>query len=131
MGQIQGDGALNINIDNNSRKQRPRPVLGLLALENPIPRPPGDVGNPATYPGPVLVKTVPGATIDRLVRRGDPALLAPLLEAARELVARGAAAVSTTCGFFILFQAELAAALPVPVALSSLLQLPQIGRAHV
>ena len=38
-------------------------------------------------------------------------------------------ALTTTCGFMVLFQQALAAELPVPVFTSSLLQLPFIERA--
>lgn len=99
--------------------------LGVLMLDTRFPRPPGDIGNPATFAAlgiPVRFRTVTGASPVRVIREGDPALLAPFIEAARELVAQGAALISTSCGFLAGFQPELAAALDVPVVSSSLLQ---------
>lgn len=108
--------------------ERP-PVIGILVTDAVISRPPGDVGNPATYPFPVLYQKVPSASLERIIEKEDPELLPPILEAGRELVRKGAAAITSTCGFMILYQAELARALPVPVFLSSLLQLPFIRTA--
>jgi hypothetical protein len=103
-------------------------AIGILVLDARIERIPGDAGNPRTYPFPVRLQTVSGATIDRLIRRRDPALLTVFTAAGRELVRQGVQAITSTCGFMILFQQELAEALPVPVFTSSLLQLPFIER---
>jgi len=53
-------------------------------------------------------------------------LLEPFINAGWELIRQGAQALTTTCGFMILFQEELAREFPVPVFTSSLLQLPFI-----
>lgn len=103
--------------------------IGILKMDAAIRRIPGDGGNPASYPFPVLVETVRGATLERLIRERDPGLVAPFVEAGLRLVRQGVQALGTTCGFMILFQRELARALPVPVYTSSLLQLPLIERA--
>jgi hypothetical protein len=105
-----------------------KPVVGILVTDAVILRPPGDVGNPATYPFPVLYQRVPTASWERIIEREDPELVGPILEAGRKLVKKGAAAITSTCGFMILYQPYLAGALPVPVFLSSLLQLPFIRR---
>ena len=102
------------------------PQIGILMTDAVIQRPAGDVGNPATFPFAPLYERVAGASLDRLIRLKDPGLLAPFVAAGQRLAARGARAVTSTCGFLILFQSELAAALPVPVFTSSLLQLPMI-----
>jgi hypothetical protein len=103
-------------------------VVGILVMDAHIERIPGDAGNPDTFPFPVRCRNVPGATLDRLIRKRDPSLLAPFVEAGLDLIREGARALTTTCGFMVLFQEELAAALPVPVFTSSLLQLPLIHR---
>lgn len=100
--------------------------LGILMLETRFPRPPGDVGHPASWHMPVRYRTVEGASPQRVVREGDPALLQPFVDAGRALVAEGARALTTSCGFLVAFQAELQAALPVPVWTSSLLALPAL-----
>jgi hypothetical protein len=104
------------------------PAIGILVMDARIERIPGDVGNPATFPFPVLCRTVAGATLKRLITEQDPSLLEPFIAAGRELVREGAKALTTTCGFMILFQKDLARELPVPVFTSSLLQLPFIER---
>lgn len=102
--------------------------IGILMLETRFPRLVGDIGNPATFPFPVIHEVVARATADRVVRPGppDPALLAPFLAALDRLAARGAAAIATSCGFLSLYQETLAARSPVPVLTSSLLQIPLV-----
>ena len=53
-------------------------------------------------------------------------LLPDFLDAAAELVSLGAEAITTNCGFLSLFQQELAAHVRVPVATSSLIQVPWV-----
>lgn len=89
--------------------------------------PPGYVANPATFDFPVICETVEGAWVER-VFRGDPALEPALIAAAQRLVNRGAAAISASCGFFVRYQAAVAASVNVPVATSSLLLLPVLLR---
>jgi hypothetical protein len=105
--------------------------LGVLMLDTHFPRVPGDIGNPATFDFPVRYQTVHGASPQRVVRERDPALLRPFIEAGHALVAEGATAITTSCGFLVLFQRELQAALPVPVWSSSLLLLPGLSHAGV
>lgn len=89
--------------------------------------PPGYLANPATFEFPVICETVEGAWVER-VFRGDPALEPALIAAAKRLVERGAAAISASCGFFVRYQAAVAASVDVPVATSSLLLLPALLR---
>jgi Asp/Glu/hydantoin racemase len=103
-------------------------AVGILMLEARFPRIPGDVGNAATWPFPVLYKVVRGASPERVVRQRAEGLLDAFLEGGRELVALGADGIVTNCGFLSLFQADLAAACGVPVATSSLMQAPVIER---
>ncbi|MDA0997716.1 MAG: aspartate/glutamate racemase family protein [Proteobacteria bacterium] len=103
-------------------------ALGILMLEARFPRIPGDTGNARTWPFPVHYKVVRDATPDRVVRKGAQGLYGKFLEAARELVADGVDGITTNCGFLSLFQDDLAAALPVPVATSSLMQVALVNR---
>ncbi len=109
----------------------PVPWLGVLMLETRFPRLLGDIGHPQTFGFPVRHAVVAGASARRVVRERDPALLAPFVEAGRRLADEGATAITTSCGFLVLFQRELQAALPVPVWTSSLLLLPELPRAGV
>ncbi len=100
--------------------------LGVLMLQARFPRIPGDMGNATTWPFPVLYKVVNGASPEKVVLQGAKGLLPDFIDAARELVALGAEAITTNCGFLALFQRELAEAVQVPVATSSLLQVPWV-----
>lgn len=100
--------------------------LGVLMLEARFPRILGDMGNAATWPFPVLYKVVSGASPEKVVLKGAAGLLPDFIAAAQELVRLGAEAITTNCGFLSLFQQELAAAVGVPVATSSLMQVPQV-----
>jgi Asp/Glu/hydantoin racemase len=102
--------------------------LGILILETRFPRILGDIGNPDTWPFPVLYKTVSGASSQRVVVERGRGLIGPFLQAARELEAEGADGIATSCGFLSLFQDKLAAHVGVPVATSSLMQIPLIER---
>lgn len=100
--------------------------LGILMLDTRFPRIPGDMGNAATWPFPVLYRVVRGADPERVVLQGARGLLPDFIAAARDLVDLGAEAITTTCGFLSLFQRELAEAVDVPVATSALMQVPWV-----
>lgn len=102
--------------------------VGILMLEAHFPRIPGDMGNATTWPFPVHYKVVRGASPDRVVRQGAEGMLQPFIDAAQELAADGVDGITTNCGFLSLFQDELAAAVPVPVATSSLMQVELVNR---
>jgi hypothetical protein len=104
------------------------PVLGILTLDTRFPRIYGDAGNPATWPFPVRIRAVAGATPERVVRDRATGLVDAFIEAGRALAAEGVAGITTTCGFLCLHQQSIAAALPVPFASSSLLQVPLLAR---
>ena len=101
-------------------------AIGILMLEPQFPGIHGDVGNAATWPFPVLYKVVTNASPNRVVRQNPKGLLESFLDAARDLVKNGVDGITTNCGFLSLFQAELAAAAAVPVASSSLMQVPWV-----
>jgi Asp/Glu/hydantoin racemase len=104
-----------------------RPV-GILVLEEHIPCPPGTPGNPTTFQHPVCYEVVKGAGVEALALPVSPEAALPFLAAGNALVERGAAAIIGNCGLMIVHQATLAAELPVPVFLSSLLLVPLIAR---
>jgi hypothetical protein len=104
------------------------PALGILVLDTRFPRVVGDVGNPVTWPFPVLTKVVRDASPERVVRGRAEGLVEAFVAAGRGLAAEGAAAIITTCGFLALHQRSIAVRLPVPFASSALLQLPLLER---
>lgn len=101
--------------------------VGILMLDARFPRIPGDMGNAATWDFPVHYRIVRGASPDLVVRQGASGLLPAFIEAARELVADGVDGITTNCGFLSLMQTELQAAVPVPVATSSLMQVELVN----
>lgn len=111
----------------------PRPVvhgltLGVLMLDTRFMRFPGEIGNGATWSVPLQFKIVRGATPQRVIEDQGRGLLDPFVQAAQELIDLGVRGITTSCGFLALFQRELSTRLPVPVATSSLLQVPMVER---
>ena len=100
--------------------------VGILMLDTKWPRPPGDTGNALTWPFPVLYKVVPGATAKVVIHEKGKGLGQAFLDAAAELVKEGADGITTTGGFLAIFQKQLAAHVNVPVASSSLMQIPLV-----
>jgi hypothetical protein len=100
--------------------------VGILMLEARFPRIPGDMGNAGTWPFPVLYRVVRGASPQRVVMEKAEGLLDAFLQAGRELVELGADGLTTNCGFLSIYQKELATHVGVPVATSSLMQVPFI-----
>ncbi len=103
-------------------------MLGILTLDTAFPRIRGDVGAPETFAFPVRHLTVRGALVDDVVHRRSDALLPQFVAAAAELVEGGCVGITTTCGFLVRWQRELAAEIEVPVLTSSLLQVPLVQR---
>ena len=101
--------------------------VGILMLDARFPRIPGDMGNSLTWDFPVLYKVVRDASPDQVVRHRAEGLLESFLSAARDLVASGVDGITTNCGFLSLYQRELAAAVDVPVAASSLMQVQMVN----
>lgn len=101
-------------------------VLGILLLDTTFPRIPGDVGNERSYPFPVRIKKVLGATVQRVVYDADPTLRMLFIDAARELESEGVAAITSSCGFLSPIQKDVAEAVNIPVFLSSLMQVPMV-----
>ena len=100
-----------------------RPV-GVLMLAENIPCPPGTPGNATTFSCPVYYEIVHGVGIDSLRRPEGGAGVDAFLEAADRLMARDVCAITGNCGLMIVHQDAIARHVPVPVAMSSLLQLP-------
>lgn len=100
--------------------------VGILMLDTRFERIPGDIGNPDTFPFPVLYRVVPGASTRRVVAESAESLIDSLCDAAVELVRDGAKAITTSCGFLAVIQTQIAQRCTVPVAVSSLLLVPLV-----
>jgi hypothetical protein len=97
---------------------------GLVQLESLV----GNSTNPASYTYPVRFYHVRGANIHTILENPDKEVLRTMIMAAREMVANGIRAITTSCGFNAIFQNEIADALDVPVFTSSLLQVPLVQK---
>jgi len=100
--------------------------VGILMLETRFPRIYGDIGNAQTWPFPVHYRVVRGATPEKVVRQDPLKIVDDFIDAGRELVRMGCDGITTNCGFLILIQNQVKDALNVPVASSSLMQVPMV-----
>lgn len=98
--------------------------IGIVTVDLKYPKIPGNVANATTYAYPVLYEKV-SFEIEQLFA-GDPSIERQVLDAARKLEAEGARAIVGACGFFAHFQRDVAAAVDVPVFMSSLVQAPLV-----
>lgn len=101
--------------------------VGIMYLDNVwYPLMPGNVVNACTYDFPVRMMAVPNLDNKRLFS-ADPAIADEVIAVARHLVEKeGCRAISSACGFFGNFHKCVADAVDVPVALSSMVQIPWI-----
>ncbi|APM39269.1 aspartate/glutamate racemase family protein [Clostridium kluyveri] len=100
--------------------------IGILYIEHVwYPMVPGNIVNAYTFDFPVRLKAVDGLDIPRLFK-AEKSVLDDLIKAGKQLEKEGVRAISAACGFFGSFQKELSEALDVPVAISSLIQIPWI-----
>ncbi len=101
--------------------------IGIIYIEDVwYPMLPGNIVNGYTFQFPVRLKAVKGLDIANLFAAGDDMLLS-ILDACEELQKEGVRAISSACGFFGNYQKQVAAAMDIPVAISSLVQLPWIA----
>lgn len=98
-------------------------------LDTSFARPLGDAGNAASWPFPVLIERVHGALAESLVA-GRFAELPPLVAAGHRLLARGAVALTTTCGFLVRHQQSLQREFTIPVRTSTLTQFARLQATH-
>lgn len=102
--------------------------LGVVMLDTRFPRIPGDIGHPDAFGVPTSLRTVKGAWPDKVVQSAAGLRGARVVPAfvfvVRAMERDGAKAITTSCGFLVLLQKELQAAVKVPVITSSLMQLP-------
>jgi hypothetical protein len=108
----------------------PPPFLGVLMLQTRFPRLPGDIGHQESFGVPTRHLVIEGAVAGAVVRSAAGLRAGGLLPAfaagARRLQDEGAAAITTSCGFLVLFQRELQEAVSVPLVTSSLVLLPPL-----
>ena len=116
--------------DQPAPQPKPAGFLGIVMLDTRFPRLPGDIGHPEAFDVPVNRRVMRGIWPDKVVQsaaglrsgRVVPGLVAVMRAFERD----GARAITTSCGFLVLLQKELQAAVKVPLISSSLLQLPRL-----
>jgi len=97
--------------------------LGVLLLDEVYPGFPGDVRNASAFPYPIQYQIVKGVDIQALVYSKDKEpCLDPIKRAANKLKYIGCRAILAECGYFSIFQNEIAGYVDLPVFMSSLLQ---------
>lgn len=101
--------------------------IGIILMSCINPFPPGDVGNARSYAYPVLYQVAGCVTIDGLINQADGSQATGVIAAAKALETEGVRAITSDCGYMLEYQDEVAAAVNVPVMMSSLLQLPFIA----
>lgn len=107
-------------------------MIGVIMLDTRFPRVYGDIGNPDTFPGPVVYERVEHAAVSDIVAGGSlsDAMSAAFCDAARRLQRRGATVIGTSCGLLGPMQHALQAAVSCPVLSSTLLLLPLLRAAY-
>jgi hypothetical protein len=118
-----------------ARTASPGKPVGILKWEaghgvtlDQLEQMPGNVMHPETFSFPIRFREVEGACYSTLIEQFDPVLVQHSIQVAGQLAADGARFISTSCGFNIIMQEELANAVDLPVATSSLLQVPVVLR---
>ena len=100
--------------------------IGIIYIEDVwYPMVPGNIVNGYTFNFPVRLKAVEGLDVDNLFNCGE-GVFGQILKACEQLQREGVRAISAACGFFGNYQKQLAEVLDVPVAVSSLVQIPWI-----
>lgn len=104
-------------------------AIGIIVLDTDFPRIPGDIGNATTYNFPVKFKVAKGIHVEDIVKREpNHSVCERFIELAKELEKEGVRAVTTSCGYFIYFQDEMAEAINIPLFASSLIQVPLVAK---
>jgi len=105
-------------------------IIGILMQERLFPRIPGDIGNASTFDFPVRMQMIRGVDISTRFQlfEGNASLIQPFVQGAKALEKAGVRAITSCCGFLILFQDIIAEAVNVPVFMSSLMLIPTVYR---
>lgn len=101
--------------------------IGIIYIDEVYyPMLPGNVVNGYTYKYPVRLKAVRGLDVPNLFQMGEN-VYEHIMDACLELEQEGVRAISSACGFFGNYHDKVAEHIDIPVALSSLVQLPWIA----
>ncbi len=101
-------------------------MLGILMLDTVFPRPVGDIGNPLSFSFATRYLKVKKASPEKVIFDRAAGLVDDFIAAARQLEAEGCQAIVTSCGFLALQHHQIAGAIQIPFASSSLCWLPTL-----
>ena len=104
-------------------------AIGILVMRMWQVLLPGNVANASTFRFPVRYECLEDEDAGKKILQADPSLLSSIIAAGRSLEQQGVRAIVGGCGYFGNYQQQTAAALDVPVFLSSLLQVPLVAHA--
>lgn len=102
--------------------------VGIAILDSGIPRPVGDVGNAHSFPFPVRYEIVDGIGPRHMSAPRSQEVADAFVAVLTRLSRFGLKTAGSSCGLLAQYQQEVAERSPIPVALSSLLQLPLVLR---
>jgi aspartate/glutamate racemase len=103
-------------------------TIGMLCAEWNVPFVPGDLNNASTFAFPVRYLAVEGAAGSEVLTGDADAYAELFVAAAKQLEAEGVHAITGNCGYMAAYQDVVAAAVSIPVFMSSLLQAPLLLR---
>ena len=98
--------------------------IGILVFSTVTPRVPGDAGNSCSFKYPVCYEIVQGGFADLI--EGSPEIKNNIISAAANLRDKGIRGIIGDCGMMSLYQDALGSILGIPVAASSLCQIPMV-----
>jgi len=112
-----------------------KPIIGILCWEEGTsPRGlvqlesfKGNSTNPDSYDFPVIFSHVPGANIHTILEQPNINVMEKMVVYGKKMIEEGVSAIVTSCGFNAIFQKELSKRFTVPVATSSLMQIPFVA----
>ncbi len=108
----------------------PQSALGLIKLDTQFPRLPGDLGLASSWGPRVCEFVVQGAFPSIIVKQqqsfATSQFAGKLTQAVKALTQSGVSAMTTSCGFLVIWQKALQALTQVPIVTSSLCLLPEL-----
>lgn len=105
-------------------------AIGIMLNSTTYPLIPGNVGNASTYNFPVRIVSTPGLPTDWWcdAKGANEERLGKVIKTAKKLESEGVRAITTGCGFYAIFQKEVAEAIKIPFFSSPLLMVPMVHR---
>ncbi|MBT1174227.1 hypothetical protein JS530_01645 [Bifidobacterium sp. LC6] len=101
---------------------------GVAILDSDIPRPVGDIGNARSFDYPVQYQVVTGVGPKDMFRPRSEKVADGFAQAINTMAGQGVRIAATSCGLLAHYQQEVASRTDIPIAMSSLIQIPVVLR---